>query len=85
MDGRELKEWRLRHEITQKELAEILRTTNVSVARWETGVSPVPTYLDLALAEVERRLAVNPMSKITQKRKGVRENEGSKNQRKKTG
>lgn len=79
-----MKEWRLRHEITQKELAKILRTTNVSVARWETGVSPVPTYLDLALAEVERRLVVNPMPNITQKRKGVRENEGSKNQRKKT-
>jgi transcriptional regulator with XRE-family HTH domain len=71
----ELKEWRKRNQVTQKQLAEMLKTTTVSIGRWETGIHPIPSFLDLALAELERRLTAN--------RKEVTR-DGSKNPRKKT-
>ena len=70
----ELKAWRKKNRITQQELAEMLKTTNVSIARWETGVHPVPPFLELALLELERRLAVNPLPEKKTKQKEVKKN-----------
>lgn len=84
MDIEGLKAWRKRNKILQKELAELLQIHTVSVARWETGVHPIPPFLEMALAELERRLAAEQRPKKTPKRKDVAKG-GSKNPRKKTG
>jgi transcriptional regulator with XRE-family HTH domain len=80
----ELKKWRERNGISQAALGELLQVHSVSVARWETGVHPIPAFLEMALAELERRLTAEPRPKKTSKRKEVAK-DGSKNPRKKTG
>jgi len=81
MDTKELKKWRADHGLTQKQLAELLGLKVLAVARYETGVRKIPSFLHLALKELERGL--QPRNKIP-KRKEVK-TDGSKNQRKKAG
>lgn len=56
MIGNELKLWRKRWDITQVELAKILGTYQVTIARWETGARGIPFLLPLALEALEHRL-----------------------------
>jgi transcriptional regulator with XRE-family HTH domain len=56
MNGNELKLWRKRWGITQVELAKMLGTFQVTVARWETGARKIPFLLPLALEALEHRL-----------------------------
>ena len=51
-----LREWRALRRISQRDLADILGVTNVTVARWELGDRPTPPYLHLALESIDRRL-----------------------------
>jgi len=48
--------WRKRWGITQVELAKMLGTFQVTVARWETGARKIPFLLPLALEALEHRL-----------------------------
>lgn len=41
--------------LTQRELAEVFGVDRMTVSRWERGVLNVPPYVDLALAELQRR------------------------------
>lgn len=52
----DLKTWRERHGLTQKELAEKLKVATNTVSRWEIGARHIPEFLDLALKTVEREL-----------------------------
>lgn len=56
MTGKELKEWRSKHGLTQMELSKHLGITWSTVARWEIGVRPISPYLHLALATIARNL-----------------------------
>lgn len=56
MNAIELKQWRKKWEITQVELARMLGTHQVTVARWETGARKVPFLLPLALEALEQRM-----------------------------
>ncbi len=56
MIGNELKLWRKRWGITQVELAKMLGTYQVTIARWETGVRKIPFLLPLALEALEKRM-----------------------------
>ncbi len=56
MKGNELKLWRKKWEITQVELAQMLGTYQVTVARWETGARKIPFLLPLALEALENRM-----------------------------
>ncbi len=56
MTGNELKLWRKEWGITQVELARILGTYQVTIARWETGARGIPFLLPLALEALEHRL-----------------------------
>ena len=56
MIGNELKLWRKRWGITQVDLAKMLGTYQVTIARWETGARKIPFLLPLALEALEHRL-----------------------------
>jgi transcriptional regulator with XRE-family HTH domain len=79
MDTKELKKWRADHGLTQKQLAELLGLKVLAVARYETGVRKIPSFLHLALKELERVLD----QKLPRGKGG--KTDGSKDQRKKAG
>ena len=54
--GEDLKQWRRRWGLTQVELARVLGTYQVTVARWETGTRKIPFLLPLALEALENRM-----------------------------
>lgn len=56
MTGNELKLWRKKWGITQVELARIMGTYQVTIARWETEARGIPFLLPLALEALEHRL-----------------------------
>jgi len=56
MVGNDLKIWRKRWSITQVDLAKMLGTYQVTIARWETGTRKIPFLLPLALEALENRL-----------------------------
>jgi DNA-binding XRE family transcriptional regulator len=56
MVGSDLKMWRKRWSITQIDLAKMLGTYQVTIARWETGTRKIPFLLPLALEALENRL-----------------------------
>jgi transcriptional regulator with XRE-family HTH domain len=55
MKGSDLKNWRKQWLITQEELAQLLGTHQVTIARWETGARGIPFLLPLALEALEYR------------------------------
>jgi DNA-binding XRE family transcriptional regulator len=56
MKGKELKNWRAKHNLTQLELAHYLHVGRVTVARWEVAIRAIPPFLFLALEAIENRL-----------------------------
>jgi predicted transcriptional regulator len=56
MTAKELKLWRKKWEITQVELARMLGTYQVTIARWETATRKIPFLLPLALEALENRV-----------------------------
>jgi transcriptional regulator with XRE-family HTH domain len=65
-----LKEWRLAHQLTQPQLAQLLGVSALTIYRWENGYSQKKNegtgngkhrkpdqLVQLALAELDRRLA----------------------------
>jgi len=56
MEGKELKNWRDIHNLTQLELSQYLKVERVTVARWEVGIRAIPPFLFLALEALENRL-----------------------------
>jgi DNA-binding XRE family transcriptional regulator len=56
MIGSDLKLWRNRWSITQVDLAKMLGTYQVTIARWETGARKIPFLLPLALETLEHRM-----------------------------
>ena len=56
MDGDGLKLWRKRWGITQVDLARRLGTSQVTIARWETGARKISFLLPMALETLERRI-----------------------------
>ncbi len=56
MNGDELKLWRKKCGITQVELAKMLGTYQVTIARWETGARKIPFLLPLAIEALEKRM-----------------------------
>ena len=57
MTSTQLREWRAHWHLSRANLARQLGVNVRTVANWEDGRSPMPAYLDLALAELGRRLA----------------------------
>ena len=77
MTGKELKEWRSKHGLTQMELSKFLGVTWSTVARWEIGVRPISPYLHLALATIAREKTKKGGEKKHGMRKKKREKMGN--------
>ena len=56
MNAADLKKWRKRWSLTQVQLAWLLGTNQVTIARWETEARKVPFLLPLALEALEQRM-----------------------------
>ena len=56
MEGKELRNWREKHNLTQLELAEHLHVKRETVTRWEIEMRKIPPFLFLALEAIENRL-----------------------------
>jgi transcriptional regulator with XRE-family HTH domain len=57
MDAKELKDRRLKFQLSQEELGSMLNVAGNTVARWERGEMKIPPYLHLALETLERNLS----------------------------
>jgi transcriptional regulator with XRE-family HTH domain len=55
MKGTELKTLREKLDLTQESLAKRLGVKRLSVIRWETGKTAIPTTVELALKEIARQ------------------------------
>jgi DNA-binding transcriptional regulator YiaG len=56
VDGNGLKQFREKHNLTQEKLAQILKVSTNTVARWERNERRIPEFLNLALKTIEREL-----------------------------
>jgi len=56
MEGKELKYWRKKYNLTQSQLAQHLKVDRVTITRWEIGLRNIPSFLFLALEAIENRL-----------------------------
>lgn len=54
MEANELKERRERLGLTQDELARLLTVARNTISRWELGERSIPSFLDLALKQIEQ-------------------------------
>jgi transcriptional regulator with XRE-family HTH domain len=55
MTSDDLKRWRELNGYSQQRLADALGVFQVTVARWESGVRKIPSFLSLALEALEYR------------------------------
>ena len=50
----ELREWRIRYDLTQDELAKLIGVSQKTVSHWETGARKIPPYLVLLLEYLKK-------------------------------
>ncbi len=55
MTGEELRAWRIKHDLSQAELAELLGVKQSAISRWETGKHSIPPYLHIVLSYLEKK------------------------------
>lgn len=73
MTGDELKQIRASLGMTQEVFADLVRVARVTVARWETGLANIPSFVEWAL----NLLQENHRLKLKLKQKGAKEAYGS--------
>ena len=54
MSGEELRAWRIKHDLSQAELAELLGLHQTAISHWESGKRKIPDYLSLLLLFLEK-------------------------------
>ena len=54
MSGEELRNWRIRHDLSQAELAELLGVSQKAISHWEREDRKIPLYLAFLLEVLER-------------------------------
>jgi DNA-binding XRE family transcriptional regulator len=65
-----LKQWRNENGYTQVTLAKVLNVSHITIARWETGVRKIPSFLHLTLDALECKAKEVKEEKGKRKRKG---------------
>jgi len=68
MTSGDLKQWRKQNEYTQHSLAKALQVSHITIARWETDVRKIPSFLHLALRCLELE-GGEPSERAQRKRK----------------
>ena len=53
MTGNELKQWRMKTGYSQGQLAKALGVIPITISRWERGERQIPSFLHLALDQLE--------------------------------
>lgn len=56
MHGQELKEWRLKLWLTQRQLAHFLGVSTDAIYRWESGSRPISPARESAFEKIEAKL-----------------------------
>lgn len=74
MTPADLRRWRELNGYSQQGLADVLGVFQVSVARWETGVRKIPSFLHLALRCLELEGGEYTEVKRQRKPKGGKDN-----------
>ena len=54
MSGEELRAWRIKHDLSQAELAELLGVGQNTISQWELEKRKIPPYLSLLLDYLEQ-------------------------------
>ena len=54
MTGEELRAWRLKHDLSQAELAYLLGVSQKAVSHWEKGDRKIPLYLSFLLEMLKK-------------------------------
>jgi len=54
MTGEELRAWRLRYDLSQAELAELLGVGQRTISAWELGQRKIPVYIPVLLEYLTR-------------------------------
>ncbi len=75
MNPNELIRWRKNHNLTQEDLASLLKVTKACISRWESGDRGIPAFLDITL----KCLKVKKTGKTQKGKKKGGEKSGSKN------
>jgi DNA-binding transcriptional regulator YiaG len=57
--GKDVKAWRERTGLTQKEAAEALGVTEMTIYRWEQNISPVSKANEIAMGAIEKERATS--------------------------
>lgn len=57
MKGKDVKAWRERAGLTQKQAAEALGVTEMTIYRWEQNISPVSKANEIAMGAIEKERA----------------------------
>ena len=55
MSGEELRAWRIKHDLSQAELAELLGVTQKAISQWELEQRKIPPYLSLVLEYLQEK------------------------------
>jgi transcriptional regulator with XRE-family HTH domain len=64
-----LREWRLKNGYTQVTLAQVLRISSNTIARWERGERKIPVFLGITLEALECKQKEAKKGKGTKKTK----------------
>ena len=62
--GQAVRDFRDEHGLSQATLAEYLGVDTSTVLRWENGKTPTPSYLDMTLESLGRRLRADPLDTV---------------------
>ena len=54
MSGEELRTWRIKHDLSQAELAELLGINQKTISFWELEKRKIPNYMSLLLEYLEK-------------------------------
>jgi DNA-binding transcriptional regulator YiaG len=63
MTPEQLRAWRWEHKVSQQKLAAALEVSVLTIKRWESGYSAVPSYLHLALKQLQQQRGLRPKTK----------------------
>jgi transcriptional regulator with XRE-family HTH domain len=56
LKAEQIKAWRLKRDLSQNDLAVLLKVDVMTISRWERGARTAPAFLELALETLNNKL-----------------------------